>query len=728
MKKFKLGFVILVTTVLVSVGISYSCKENKTYNAEILWDTFGVPHIFAKNNSSAFYAFGYAQMHSHGNQLLKLFAQQRGKLTEYFGENYEQKDVLTHQLGIPVLAENWYADQTPEFKTLLTAFVTGLNDYAQKNSSELFPEAKDILPIKEKDILGLSIQTMSHFLLANTSQCSKILFGQTAQKQKKQGSNAWLISPQFTSTKNTMLLANPHLSWFYDNSLDSSAAEQVFYEAHIKTPDIDNYGVTLMGFPILAIAFNKNLAWTHTVNTIKGCDVFQLKKDASDENYVVDNEIKKFDTKTVTLKIKSTNGQFIQKNISIKNSIYGPTFQINDQFYAVQYAAFQLFPRKYFLTQWWEMNLAKNLTEFSSSLKQMELPMFNVFYADKNENILFFDAGIVPKKEAYSTDSDTIFPGDTTKTIWQNFYSYTERPKLLNPENGWIQNANSDPWFTAFTENKNVIQKSNYAIGITVGEQTMSLRDQRSAKLLSQKKIASLSDLIDRKYNPEVELASRVLSDLIELAAKSKDSDVIKAGEILTQWDKTTNENSIGANLFLKWFDIYSSRNESLLNAKIFKNIWDPKLPLTTPNGIASPIEAIAALKEATKQIINTTGKIDVPWGNLNRMLIKNTNYNFPANGGPGDPYGIFRVLTPCPDTKSSHNVTCHGDSYIAAVEFSEPMKAKVLLTYGNSSQPNSKHRGDQLPLTSKKQLRDALLTREEIEMSMEGYDILDHK
>lgn len=726
MKKYKLGFSILVSTVLASIGISYSCKDKKTYNTEILWDTYGVPHIFANNNSSAFYAFGYAQMHSHSNQLLKLFAQQRGKLAEYFGANNESKDILTHNLEIPSIAENWYKEQTPEFKLLLTAFANGVNDYAQKNINKLLPEAKDILPITEKDIIGLSIQTMSHFLLANTSQCSKILFGQSAVKQNKQGSNAWLISPQITSTKKTMLLANPHLSWFFDDDLDSSAAEQVFYEAHIKTPDFDNYGVTLMGFPILAIAFNKNLAWTHTVNTIKGCDVFHLTKDYSGKNYIVDNEIKKFDIKDITLKIKTNSGKFIEKNISTMKSIYGPTFLVNNQFYSIQYAALQLFPRKFFLNQWWEMNLAKNLSEFSSTLKDMQLPMFNVFYADKNENILFFDAGIVPKKESYSSDSDTVFPGDTTKTIWKNFYTYSERPKLLNPENGWIQNANSDPWFTAFSNNNNVIQKSNFPIGITVGEQTMSLRDQRSVKLLTQKNISSLDDLIERKYNTEVELASRLLPDLIQLAKNSKDNDLIKAGEILSQWDKTTNENSIGANLFLKWFDLYSNQNVSLLNTKVFKNIWDPKLPLTTPNGISSPTEAIAALKEATKILTNTTGKFDVPWGNLNRMLIQNTNYNFPANGGPGDPYGIFRVLSQCSVGNSALNVTCHGDSYIAAVEFSDPIKAKVLLTYGNSTQPESKHRGDQLPLTSKKQLRNALLKREEIEKSMESKDILD--
>jgi acyl-homoserine-lactone acylase len=53
-------------------------------------------------------------------------------------------------------------------------------------------------------------------------------------------------------------------------------------------------------------------------------------------------------------------------------------------------------------------------------------------------------------------------------------------------------------------------------------------------------------------------------------------------------------------------------------------------------------------------------------------------------------------------------------------VEFAKPMKAMVLLTYGESSQPGSKHMGDQLALLSKKQLRPVWLTRAEVEQHKE--------
>ena len=47
--------------------------------SEILGDTWGVPHIFAQEPASAFYALGWAQTHSRGDLLLRLYASARGR-------------------------------------------------------------------------------------------------------------------------------------------------------------------------------------------------------------------------------------------------------------------------------------------------------------------------------------------------------------------------------------------------------------------------------------------------------------------------------------------------------------------------------------------------------------------------------------------------------------------------------------------------------------------------
>lgn len=100
---------------------------------EILWDAPSVPHIFAQDNASAFYAFGWAQMYSHGNLLLQLYAQSRGRAAEIYGEAYLTSDQTVRLLGIPELGEAWYTEQSPTFRTYLDAFVAGINDYAAQS-------------------------------------------------------------------------------------------------------------------------------------------------------------------------------------------------------------------------------------------------------------------------------------------------------------------------------------------------------------------------------------------------------------------------------------------------------------------------------------------------------------------------------------------------------------------------------------------------------------------
>jgi len=54
------------------------------------------------------------------------------------------------------------------------------------------------------------------------------------------------------------------------------------------------------------------------------------------------------------------------------------------------------------------------------------------------------------------------------------------------------------------------------------------------------------------------------------------------------------------------------------------------------------------------------------------------------------------------------------------AVEFSNPVRARALLSYGNSSQPDSPNRGDQLGLFTQKKLRPVWRSREEIEANLD--------
>jgi len=79
---------------------------------EILWDTYGVPHVYARNTEAMYYAFGWAQMHNHANLLLKLYGQARGRGAEYWGEAFRESDQQVHLFNLPELAKKNSAKQT----------------------------------------------------------------------------------------------------------------------------------------------------------------------------------------------------------------------------------------------------------------------------------------------------------------------------------------------------------------------------------------------------------------------------------------------------------------------------------------------------------------------------------------------------------------------------------------------------------------------------------------
>ena len=56
--------------------------------AEILWDQYGVPHIFAQDRASMFYAEGWAQMRGQAGLLLHLYGESRGRAAEYWGPSH----------------------------------------------------------------------------------------------------------------------------------------------------------------------------------------------------------------------------------------------------------------------------------------------------------------------------------------------------------------------------------------------------------------------------------------------------------------------------------------------------------------------------------------------------------------------------------------------------------------------------------------------------------------
>ena len=177
---------------------------------EILWDTYGVPHIFAPDHASLFYAYGYAQMEAHAELLIRLYAQARGRAAEFYGEAYLDEDRWVRTNGIPERARVWASEQSAEFAPLLQAFADGLNSQAAEQMELLTTDARAVLPLTVEDILAHGMRVIHFGWLVNPDSVETRVGGII---KPPSGSNGWAIAADKSADRNTMLLSNSHLGW-----------------------------------------------------------------------------------------------------------------------------------------------------------------------------------------------------------------------------------------------------------------------------------------------------------------------------------------------------------------------------------------------------------------------------------------------------------------------------------------------------------------------------------
>ena len=140
-----------------------SVKPFAAGNTEILWDRYGVPHIYAADRESMFYAHGWAQMRNHADLLLRLYGESRGRAAEYWGGDANlELDRWVHLNGVPERARSWYDAQDPQFRKYLDEFARGINDFAAKNPAAIGAESRAVLPVSGVDVVGHPLRAVHY--------------------------------------------------------------------------------------------------------------------------------------------------------------------------------------------------------------------------------------------------------------------------------------------------------------------------------------------------------------------------------------------------------------------------------------------------------------------------------------------------------------------------------------------------------------------------------------
>lgn len=674
---------------------SVAAPSGKGGGGEILWDSFGVPHIYAKTEEGGFYGFGYAQAQSHGNLLLRMYGESRARAAEYWGEKYESQDKWLVANDVPARSIRWFKQQTPQMQKNLDAFAAGINAYAAAHPDRIAQEVKVVLPLKGVDIIAHAQRLMNFGYIASDR---KVLADPSINEAG--GSNAWAVAPSRSASGKAMLLANPHLPW--------APSQLTYYEAQITAPGLAIYGATQVGLPVLRFGFNNDLGFTNTVNTMQGFTSYKLTLEG--DGYRFDGKTLPFRTVTKSYKVRQADGTLKTVSFEQKSTVHGPVFTLPDGKTTIALKVAGL-DRPGVLEQYLDMGKARDWATFEKALRKMQVVMFNIIYADRAGHILYLDNGLLPKHAGGDLKYwSAPVPGDTSTTLWKDVHSYDDMPKLLDPATGFVQNANDPPWLATWP--RALDPKAYPAYVAPVGP--MSQRAQMSVKLMTKTPKISFDDFISRKLTTTSLMAERMLPELLNAAAGSDDADVKAATALLKGWDYRFEPGSRAALLFETWAALFAPKNFTDQTNYAVK--WTLDDPLATPHGLKDPAAAVTMLKQAVAKTKQLYGAIDRPFGDVSRFHIGNVSV--PGNGGFGNA-GVFRTMTWGP-MKNGERTPVHGETWVSMVEFGTPMKAVGLMSYGNSSQPGSKHNSDQLQLLADKTFRTLWINRADIERHLE--------
>lgn len=746
----------------------------------IRWDTFGVPHIFGPDVLTVERGLGYAQMEAHAETILNNVARYRGRSAEYFGPGDSNANIVNdtnvRTYGIPARAAQWLAQgdkvTTPDGLTqsqLLAAFCAGANEYAQVHANTIDPLLRTILPLVPTDVLDGEQYTIWFTFITNTDnigganpyspglleslwQSGGIAAANAAARNMTPtGSNGWALAPSKSTSGNAILMGNPHLPWGNNQPAGGLGIYQ-WFEVNLvvgnpSAPTLDASGVTFAGGPFIGIGFNDYLGWTHTNDTIQAANLYQLNLDATGARYAYAGAMLPLSVRGDSFKVKQPDGSLLTQAITIKSSLHGPVIATSADGRTALALRVAGLDQPSLVTQYWSMIEAQNLSAFTAADSMLQMPFFNVIYADRGGNIMYKFGGRQPVRQGgVWGDYAGILDGGSPSQLWTNTFTWAQLPGAVNPTGGFVANSNNPPWTSAFPV-PSTLKHANYPA--YVAPDFMDLRPQHGTTFLQSQATFTADEVLVGKMSTHMELADRVLPDLLAAANASGNQQAQLAAALLSGWDRTADQDSIGGPLFEEWWNlVVADVSAGKLPADTTDNFysphpqfrvpWNPARPLTTPVGLANAAALVPYLVTAANTLqteFASEGGMNVNWGDAHRSLLVSRDGQTQAiaglvandrQSGADDDFGPIRVTNPFYLSSLGEYITIGGDGWVQLVEFTPTgADARVLLDYGNSSRPNSTHIGDQLPFFDAKTLRPALRTLSAIQaatVSTESY------
>lgn len=498
LKRVSIGLFLLLFIVIIGVYLylkitapTYSGTQKLSglkEEVEVLFDNYGVPHIYAQSEEDAYFALGFVHAQDRLFQMEMLRRAAAGRLSEILGPDLLKVDKLFRTLSLNKFAkeqaEKFLSADTAAFQRAAHAYQKGINQYIKTGKTPVeftligipkeefkpediylavgfmsfgFAEGLRADPVLQKIKTELGEEYLKDFAVETPPEAvrlksffgkpnghpqdSLISFLNDALQQLPtpmwQGSNGWVMAADKSKSGYPILANDTHIGF---------GQPAVWYEAHIEYPGYSYYGHHLAGIPFGLLGNNDFCGWGLTMFENDDTDFFlesinpengsQVKfKDAWEDLVIRQEVIKVKGEPDAILEVKtSRHGPIINgiiENVETKNSPVSLWWLLlHEQNQALQ-ASYQL-------------NHAKSFDEAQKAASLFSAPGLNVMYGDRDKNIAWWAVAKLPIRPAH-VHSKFFLDGASGNDEYLGFYDFSKNPHSINPPSGFVYSANNQP-------------------------------------------------------------------------------------------------------------------------------------------------------------------------------------------------------------------------------------------------------------------------------------------
>ncbi|WP_116364463.1 penicillin acylase family protein [Parahaliea mediterranea] len=576
-----------------------------TYQADIVWTEYGIPHITAQDWGSLGYGYGYAYAQQNFCVAMKEFVRAAGESARYLGDEGNLNEDFVYKLfnSDERIERIFFDAASDKVLDLASGYAAGMNRYLRETGVDNLAEgeegcrgaewvrevsAADIGRLMHKAVLRGSSGPLADFATAVTPPEGVVLNLETPADSEQliaaldretvvaglnfpthetMGSNAYALGADAAQGSSGLLLGNPHFPW---------QGNLRWFMSHLTLGDEYNVmGATLAGLPVNTIGFNQNLAWTHTVSTGTRFTFYELELNPDNPlEYVYDGELREITAETVSAERVADDGSIETVDYTFYLSHFGPIVDLgtvspllggwpNGVGTLLTYRDANLDNLRG-MDQWIAMGSADDLGEFKEALRPLGIPWVNTIAADRYGDAFYGDISVVPHVSVnqYSdcirgtlqtllTDfgyvtmdgSDSACEWGSDEGTAEGIFGYDSLPKLETRNYG--ANANDSYWLA---NPDRLLTGFSPVIGREEVEQTLRTRqtfDQAERRLAGTDGLGepgfNIDNLRTLLYQATNYTAQQVADDVVALCQGVEDWSAYGEGEGISLAEEACN-------------------------------------------------------------------------------------------------------------------------------------------------------------------------------------------